>query len=134
MAFKVRQNELKAFCMRAYYSPIKSLVPPTRFQNPNPNPNPISGRNKRFSGRIGFLDSVLYSDSCFASYIISDEYLSVFHIQFTAFCFYLKTASSATPQVLKQFSHSSYLYSTQSIINTFIHDLISLLILPPIRI
>ena len=25
--------------MRANYSPTKSLVPPTRFQNPDPNPD-----------------------------------------------------------------------------------------------
>ena len=41
---------------RANYSPTKSLVPPTRFQNlnpdPTPNPNQYSGRYKRFSGKI----------------------------------------------------------------------------------
>ena len=36
--------------MRANYSPTKSHVPPTRFQNPKQ----CSGRNKRFSGIIRF--------------------------------------------------------------------------------
>ena len=46
--------------MRANYFLTKSLVPPTRFQNPNPthNPNQYSKRNKRFSGRIMFPDKV----------------------------------------------------------------------------
>lgn len=56
--------------------------------------------------------SVIFFNSCFAAYIISDKYLSVFHVQFLAFCYYLKTAGSATSQVSKQFSHSSYLHST----------------------
>lgn len=38
--------------MRANYSPSKSLVPPTRFQNPNPNQ--YIGKNKRSIGRIRF--------------------------------------------------------------------------------
>ena len=48
--------------MSANYSPIKSLVPPTRFQSPNPAPNPnqYSERNKRFRGRITFPATVLY--------------------------------------------------------------------------
>ena len=64
------------YVLRANYSPTKSLVPPTRFQNPNPNLNPNpeswtltlpnpntltqhSGRYKRFSGRIRSPDYVL---------------------------------------------------------------------------
>ena len=49
--------------MRANYSPTKSLIPPTRFQNPHPtrNPNPYSGRNMRFSGRIKFPDLFIHS-------------------------------------------------------------------------
>ena len=40
VSIEISDREKAIFILRANHSQTKSLVPPTRFQNPNPDPDP----------------------------------------------------------------------------------------------